>query len=145
MTPEEQRQLGVDLFNGTWELLELESRTREQDDAMIHMTHASAHHWRQVGKPENFARSEWQCSRVYAVLGRGEPALWHARRCLELCEEHGIADWDLAFAHEALARAYAVAGNAAERERHLGLAREAGAEIAEDEDGEHLLEALRTI
>jgi hypothetical protein len=143
--PETHRRLGVSLFNGTWTLMETEGRTPEQDDAMIHMTHASAHHWRQVGAPENFARSEWQCSRVYAVLRRAEPALWHARRCLEICEQHGIGDWDLGFAYEALARGHAVAGDAAERDRYLELACAAAGEIAEDEDRELLLADLETI
>ena len=55
----------------------------------------------------NLARGEWQCSRVYAVLGRAEPALWHARRCVELDEAgaEGREDWDLAAAYEAMARA----------------------------------------
>ena len=43
---------------------------------------ASRFHWGEVGEPVNRVRGEWQCSRVYAVLGRAEPALWHARRCL---------------------------------------------------------------
>ncbi|MDQ4026352.1 MAG: hypothetical protein M3217_12830, partial [Actinomycetota bacterium] len=95
--------------------------------------------------PENRARSEWQCSRVYAVLGRAEPALHHAGRCLELCEEHGIGDWDLAFAHEALARAYAVGGEADNATRHEALARQLGGQIAEDDDREHLFESLETL
>jgi hypothetical protein len=39
--------------------------------------------------------------------------LWHARRCVALCEEHGLGDWDLASAYEAMARASSVAGDAA--------------------------------
>ena len=100
--------------------METEDRTQAQDDRMLHMAHASRHHWEQVGTPANLARGEWLCSRVYAVLGRGEPSLHHARRVLELCEEHGIGDWDLAFAHEALARAHAVAGDRAASEEALG-------------------------
>ena len=39
----------------------------------------------------NLARGEWQVSRVYVLLGRAETAIWHARRCLEHCEEAGIS------------------------------------------------------
>jgi hypothetical protein len=70
------------------------------------------------------------------VLGRGEPAVHHAERCLELCRQHGIGDWDLAFAYEALARAHAVAGGEAEAARYKQLAREAGDAIADPEDRE---------
>ncbi len=101
---------------------------------MVHAAHASRYHWGEVGQPANLARGEWQCSRVYAVLGRGEPALHHARRCLEICQEHGIGDWDVAFAYEALARASRVAGDLDRRERYAALAREAGQQIKENED-----------
>jgi DNA-binding transcriptional MerR regulator len=136
----DHRQVGVDLFNHTWTLLEKERRTRDEDDEMLHATHASAYHWlHAIGAgPENRARSEWQISRVYAVLGRGEPAVHHAQRCLDHCREHGIGDWDLAFAYEALARAHKVAGNEDEFRRNLELAREAGAKISDAEDRELL-------
>ena len=143
--PALHRQLGVDLFNRVWTLLETSERTPEQDDELVHAAHASAYHWRQVGAPENFARSEWQCSRVYAVLGRPEPALHHARRCLELCEQHGIGDWDLGFAYEALARAHAVAGDGAETRQWLAQAREQAGRVAEEDDREHLLADLAAI
>ena len=147
LDPKTQRQLAVDLFNLTWTFLGKEERTREGADAMIHAAHASAYHWRQIGTPANFARSEWQCSRVYAVLGRGEPSLHHARRCLELCEENpdALADWDLPFAHEALARAYAVAGDAAEAASHLERARAAAAQVADADDRDHLEHELASV
>ena len=139
------RQLAVDLFNYVWTLLEMHDRTPVQDDEMIHAAHASRHHWGVVGTPENRGRGEWQCSRVYATLGRAEPALWHARRYLALCEEHGIADWDLAFAHEAIARALSVAGDHEGSAAAVAHARELAAAIAEDEDRELLLSDLATI
>ena len=108
------RALGTALFNHTWTLLEQPDRTPAETDEMIHAAHASRFHW---GRAEgatalNLARGEWQCSRVYAVLGRGEPALWHARRCLAQVDAAGSDDWDRAAAYEALARASAVAGDA---------------------------------
>ena len=140
----DHRRLGVDLFNYTWRFLEKKDRTREDDDEMLNAAHASAFHWRHVedATPENRARSEWQLSRVYAVLGRGEPAVHHAQRCLDHCRENGIGDWDLAFAYEALARSHRVAGNDEESRRALMLAREAGAEIAEADDREHFEQEL---
>jgi hypothetical protein len=140
-----RRQLAVDLFNRTWTLMEMPERTPIQDDEMIHTAHASRHHWGEVGTPANLARGEWQCSRVYAVLGRGEPSLWHARRCLALCEEHGIGDWDIAFAWEAIARASRLAGDDAGTVSALARARELSTGIAEDEERELLLSDLATI
>ena len=145
--PETHRRLGVDLFNKAWTLMEKSNRTPEDDDELIHCAHASAYHWLQVGTQANRARSEWQCSRVYAILGRAEPALHHAQRCLEICEAapDALEEWDLPFAYEALARAHAVAGNAAETSRYLELGR-AGAAVIADEDDRALLDAdLATI
>jgi DNA-binding transcriptional MerR regulator len=139
------RHWGKTLFNDTWRLMEKEDRTPDEDAQMVHQAHASAYHWLQAGTPENVARGHWQCSRVYCVLGRGEPALYHARFVLDLCQRHGIGDWDLAFAYEALARAHAVAGDREEARRWLEQARLASADIAEDDDRELLLSDLETI
>lgn len=140
-----RRQLAANLFNHTWTLLETPDRGAVQDDEMLHAAHASRYHWGEVGEPANLARGEWQCSRVYATLGRGEPALWHARRCLAICEEHGIGDWDIAFAWEAIARASRVAGDAAGAEAALSRAREFSDAIVEAEDRELLLSDLATV
>jgi hypothetical protein len=139
------RQLGVDLFNEVWRLME----SREDDDRMLHAAHASAYHWSVAPEcePKNRARSEWMCSRVYSVLGRSEPALHHAERCVEITQEQAdsMEDWDLPFAYEALARAHGVAGNAGESRRFAELARESGESIADPEDRQHFAADLRTL
>jgi hypothetical protein len=139
-----QRQ-AKELFNLTWDLLDRPERSAAEDDRMLHAAHASRFLWGEVGAPENLARGEWQCSRVYAVLGRSEPALHHGMRCLELCTEHGIADWDLAFAHEAVARAWAAAGDADRTREALALARAACAQVADDEDRSTVEADLATV
>jgi len=139
---ETERRLAADCFNKTWTLMEKQGRTREEDDEMVHCAHASSYHWYQVGTAANRARGEWQCSRVYAILGRAEPALHHARRCLELVEASPaeMEEFDLPAAYEALARAHAVAGDPAEARRYVELGREVTAKIA-DEDDRRLMEA----
>jgi hypothetical protein len=138
----DHRQLGVDLFNHVWTLLGKGDRTVEDDDEMVHAAHASRFHWGEVGTAENLGRGEWQISRVYSVLGRAEPALYHARRYLEICEQDGIADWDLAFAYEALARASRVAGDEEAVRDYVRKAREAGEQIADQDDREHFEEDI---
>jgi hypothetical protein len=139
------RGFAVDLFNLVWELLDQETRTPEQDDRMIHAAHASRFHWGEIGTPLQFARGEWQVSRVYAVLNRPQAAIYHAQRSLELCEDNQIADFDLAFAYEALARAYAVAGNAAKREEYLALAEEAARQIEDEGNREYFRSELASV
>jgi hypothetical protein len=112
---------------------------------MLHMAHASRYHWGEVGSPVNRSRGEWQCSRVYAVLGRGEPALYHARRGLQICQQHGIGDFDLAFAYESLARAHAVAGDAEQARDWAGQARSSAADITSSEDRSLVLADVATI
>jgi DNA-binding transcriptional MerR regulator len=120
-----QRQLAADLFNLVWTLLEKSGRSVADDDRMVHAAHASRYHWGEVGGPEQIAIGEWQCARVYSVLGRAEPALHHARRCLEVATAGGVPDWLVASAHEGMARAYLVAG-----QRESALASRSAAEAA---------------
>jgi hypothetical protein len=140
----DHRRLGAELYNATWTLLEQESRTPADDDAMLDTTHASAYHWSRAegAAPVNAARAHWQISRVNSVLGRAEAALYHAERCLAIYEENGIGDWDLASAYEALARAHKLAGHDEEYRRNLELGRAALTQIADDEDREHIADDL---
>lgn len=133
------RQLGKDLFNHTWTLIEKADRTPAENDEMVHATHASSFHWSRGGATlANAARGQWQIARVYSTLGRGEAALWHGNRCLELVEaaiEAGVADdWDMPAALEGLARAQAVAGDRAAATETRARARAALDGIADPED-----------
>lgn len=116
-TEPSERQLAIDLFNRVWTLLEQPGRSTEDDDRMVHAAHASRYHWGQVGGPEQVAIGEWQCARVYSTLGRAEPALHHARRCVAVVTAADVPVWLVASAHEGLTRAYAVAGNREEARR----------------------------
>jgi len=141
----EHRKFAVDLFNLTWSFLDKKERTREEDDKMVHAAHASRYHWGEIGTPLEFERGEWQISRVYSVLKRSEPALYHARRCLEICKENSIKDFDIAFAYEAMARAHTLAGNRTECEKYLQRAKEAADQIKKKEDKDYFLSELKTI
>ena len=136
LAPEAHRALGLGLFNRTWDLLGIEDRTAGQDDELVDTAHASAWHWRQVGNAANEARGHWLCSRVYAVLGRGEAAVHHARRANEVLAAggEGIEDWDAAAAAEAMARALAVSGDLAGAATWKARAIAALAAVADDDD-----------
>ncbi len=138
------RKSAVSLFNEVWRLLE-KRRTPAEDDRMIHAAHASRFHWGEVGTAVNRAIGEWQVSHVYSVLGRPEPATYHAVRSLAMCKENGIEDFPLAFAYEALARADAVAGRKGDLRRHLALARDVGSRIKDKEDRDLLFRDLKSI
>ena len=103
---------------------------------MIHAAHASRHHWGIAGEPKNWCIGEWQIARVYATLGRAEPSRFHAAEALRLAEAHDLGPFLLAAAHEGLARAAMVAGDAAEFDRHIAESKRIGAAIADEEDRE---------
>lgn len=145
LDPGLQRQLAAGLFNRVWKLLENTDRAPAEAEEMLHAAHASRWHWLQIGDATNAARGEWQIARVYSVLRRIEPALHHAARCLQICEENKIGGFDLAFAHEALARAAALAGAAPRRDHHLQTAHALAAQISDAEDRDWLLQNLRTV
>ncbi len=142
-----QRELAAGLYNYTWSLLEREDRSADDIDRMIHGAHASRLHWDAIGSPANRARGEWLCSRVYATLGRGEPALWHARRCLAILEAggEGIEDWDLPAAYEALARAHAVSDERAAAETWRDRARAGLGMVADRDDREPIERDLESL
>ena len=139
------RKMAAKLFNATWDLIGKKHRTKEEVDAMIHMAHASRYHWGVVGGPKEFAIGEWQISRVYAVLDRPEPSLFHAQRSLEICEARHVNGFPLAYAYEALARAFAIAGKARLRDACMKLAKTAGEKIEEAEDRTQFFKDLRTV
>ncbi|CAG9620474.1 hypothetical protein [Sutcliffiella rhizosphaerae] len=139
------RTTAINLFNQVWDLMEKTNRNTEEDFQMIHKAHASRFHWGEVGEPVNISRGEWQVSRAYAVLKRPEPSLFHAKRNLEICLTHNIHDFDLAFAYEALARAYSLAGEMEKKETYVTLAKEACDHIEKDTDRNIVLNDLATI
>ncbi len=132
---EAHRHFAAKLNGEVWGLLEKTDRTRAEEEIMIHSAHASCRHWLAAGTGVHHQRAEWMLARVYSELGLAEAALRHANRCLELTQEHAglMEDFDRAYAHEAMARANAVAGNRGQALEHLQLAEAAGQAIADDQ------------
>jgi hypothetical protein len=112
---------------------------------MIHAAHASRYHWGVAGTALEAARGEWQISRVYAVLGRAEPAGYHARRSLELCTANDYGGFDMAFALEAVARAAALAGDGETCRSYLDRAQDAAARIEDEGNRTYVEGELATI
>lgn len=129
-------QFAVDFSNQTWEFLERKNRTKIEDVRMVDFAYASLAHWRSVGGAVRQQRGEWLVSRVHAVLGEGGPALKHAQLCYQLLEDNKseMDDVDVAFAYEAIARAYAVNGDKRESLKFLEMAKRAGEEIKNEKD-----------
>lgn len=118
------RQVAVEQFNRTWELLDKEGRTDAEDAEMLTAAFTSRHHWREIGDSKNYSVSDWQVSRVAAVLGYPDLAREYGRRCLEEASSAELSPFYVGYGHEALARAALLAGNRDETKRHLASAHE---------------------
>jgi uncharacterized protein YndB with AHSA1/START domain len=128
------RAMGIEAHTAAWELLDREDLSPDERDDLLDRAYASAYHWRRAARrgPEHQARGSWLVSRAHAVLGQGELALHHADRCAEVVVDAGLKDFDLAYAHEARARALACLGRLDEARAELDAARQVP--IADDED-----------
>lgn len=139
------RKQAVQNFNQTWDLIDKNDRTEADNLKMIHMAHASRYHWGEIGTPLQFARGEWQVSRVYSLLGMFESALYHGKCSLDFCLNNNIGDFDLAFGYEAVARAYMVGRNQESMKNYLQLAKKAAAQIAEKNNRDYFVSELASI
>jgi hypothetical protein len=110
------RRFAVDLFNRSWDLLEMPDRSADDDAEMLAAAFASAWHWQQVGTAENLALGDHQIAKVASHVGQPALALHYARRALEAIEIGHFGDWQVAAAYEGMARACAAAGDIAGRD-----------------------------
>ncbi len=131
------RAQGIECNNSAWEVIEAE-RTPENDEEMLRRAYASTYHWaRAKGRtPANDARGQWLLAKVHLLARLPERSLHYAGACLSLCTQHNLVDFDLAYAHEARARALRALGR--EPEAMVEWAAAKAVPIADDADREIL-------
>ncbi len=134
LEPQAHRQLAVDLFNRTWELLDKEVRSDTEGAEMLTAAFASLHHWQHVGDARNLSIGCWQVSRVAAVLGYPDLSGDFGRRSLEVASASDLGPFAIGYAHEALARAARLAGNRNDVAHHLAMATEMLSQIADSDE-----------
>lgn len=136
---ENHRKAGIEANNSTWELLGRDDLQADEADDLLARAYASMYHWSRAARrrPENAARASYMVAKAHVALardhrGHGELALHHADRCMAAAIAAGLAEFDLAYAHEARARALAALGRLEQAavERKLAHA----VPITEDED-----------
>jgi tetratricopeptide (TPR) repeat protein len=146
------RRVAAASFNKAWDLLEKRNRSSEEDQLMLGLAHTSRYHWSLVGTSRNKAVGDWQISRVYASLGQQELALRYARGCLDACRKSGLGEI-IPSAYEAIARAFAIAGDSKHAIGYLSRARrlldklpigreDRGIYLAQIEDTQRLIDRL---
>lgn len=134
-------------FNQAWDLIDKKDRTPKDDELMAVLCQASIFHWMQ--RPDctdqRLSVGYWQASRVHALLGHVEEAQRLAQICLSYSAS--LAPFYLGYAHEAIARAASLAGNASVRDAHQKAGAELAAQVTEASEREMLttdLESLRS-
>lgn len=142
---EEHLQFAKSTNNRVWDLLEKAARTPAEDQEMLLAAYASLYHWMCAGSAVNFQRGCWMLSRVYRVQNQGEAALEWALKCQEITENNPaeMKDFDLAYAQEALTRAYALTGDTEQAKKHFDRAAELGKNIKDPEDREFFMKDFK--
>jgi len=151
MTEDVHRRFGVDLNNSVWEGLDAlrpgPSDPLAERERFLYSAYASAYHWMETptATAANRARAEHLIARAAVAAGFPEIGLGHANRCLDLCETNlsEVEDWDLAFAHEAMARAAAAVGDEVLAREHFKIAEERGRAVEEEGDRNVFLDELK--
>ena len=128
--------MGRQMNNQTWGLLGKTDRCKEDDEKMVYFAKASLYHWRKSPqfKPINEQRGQWMLAHVFAVLNRGDEALVHAEACMDITMIESLKDFDLAYAYECKARAYASLRQSDKMNKCFLNAKAAGDKIKNDED-----------
>lgn len=124
----------VEANNSVWELLHRSDRSAADDEELLQRAYTARYHWaRATGRgPANVARGAWLLAKVQHALGEPTLSLRYADECLEVCEQHDLVDFDLAYAHEARARALKALGRDAEADEAWARARAVPVADAED-------------
>ncbi len=106
------RRQGVEANNAAMRLLSTDLAGPDQGEELLRSAYAAAYHWdRATGAgPENGARSAYVIAKALLANDQPDAALASADRVLDLCTRHGLADFDLAYGHEARARALLALG-----------------------------------
>jgi len=109
------RSQGVTANNAIWDGLGKpdDERSADDDEQMTAAAYAAFYHWgRATGAgPVNVARGQYMIAKVWVARGNGPLALHYADLTMATCLANDLADFDLAYAHEARARALALLGN----------------------------------
>jgi len=134
-------------FNACWALIDVRERTPEQEEEMLRLATASHYHWTQRANygPKEASVASWQLSRVYALIGEGSLARRFGRRSLEVLEGSDVGAFFVGYAHEALARAASVLGDAAALAMHTEACKAAAESLDDADQRSWLLGDLSTV
>ena len=131
-----QEKFAKSIYNQIWNLLDKKDRTPSENEDLVLSAYASLYHWKQIGTEVNLQRGYWMVSKVYQCLGIVDQAVNWAEKSQDITERYSddMEDFDLAYAQEGLARAYAQSGDFKRAKRHYDQAAIFGELIQDPED-----------
>ena len=137
----------VSCNNAVWRLLCKADQSKDDKNEIINLAHASLWHWsrRADCKMKNLQRGEYLIALAYVNAGRKEPAMYHAKRCVEITEANSAEreDFDLPYARLIMGMALRLNGSVAEAKKYLMEAERLGDEIKNEKDKEIFVGDLR--
>lgn len=128
------RSQGIEANNSVWELVDKADRTPADAEEMLRRAYAAAYHWQRAAGagPENEARARYMLAKAHLLCGLPDRSLHYADLCMEHTMAAGLADFDLAYAHECRARALQAVGRTTEASAEWAAAK--AVPIADPED-----------
>lgn len=120
------RFFAVEFNNTIFGLAEKESLTEEEKERIIQLGHAALLHWQKFSSSKivNTQRGFYMIAKAYVVAGEKENALKYAKMCFKTTfeNESEMADFDIGYAYEMMARTAAMNSNRTEFEKYYKLA-----------------------
>ena len=119
-------------------------RTAAERELMLAAANAARNHWAVAGNWLEVERAEYRLASSWLAAGDAQCARHHAQACLDLVDANAGPALERFFGWEAMARAQQLAGNAAARATALEAARNAFAQLGNDDQAwcSETLEAL---
>ncbi|MHA2379283.1 MAG: hypothetical protein ACXADS_08395 [Candidatus Thorarchaeota archaeon] len=133
-------KIGKQTNGGIWAVLDNEKPTANELEDALELAYTSRYHWKQVGTLTNDVRAVYMISRVFAHMKKGDPAVHHANKMLELAKKaekedpDNWKDFDMPFVYEAIAKAHAAAGDKNECEKYRNKSHDLIDKLTDEQD-----------
>ncbi|MHA1904934.1 MAG: hypothetical protein ACW968_14740 [Candidatus Thorarchaeota archaeon] len=136
------KKFGAKTNGGVWAVLDNKTPTEDELENALELAYTSRYHWKQAGTLTNDVRAVYMISRVFSHMKKGEPAVHHAKKMLELAKKaekedsDNWKDFDMPFVYEAIAKAHVAAGNKDECQKYVKMSQELIDKLKDKQDKE---------
>lgn len=144
LDPQHAKRIAATCNNEAWDILELDNPDLGQIARLVACAATAQFHWHLVGTENNKAYADLLMAWALARAGVGAVALPLARETLSHFERSSSADWEMGFAHAAVAAASMAQNDREGFERHYSRADSIGQNLTGPE-ASHFHAAFRTL